>query len=363
MKKSLIALAVLAAAGAASAQSTVSLYGVVDAYAGTVKSALADSTKKSQNSINSSGLSNSRWGLMGSEDLGGGLKANFVLESGFNTDAGTQAVTATGIDGSTEARQFGRKATVGLSGDFGTVELGRNYTAYDSARSLVNNTGDTNASITNTVFAAGTVYDDAVAKSVVLKSRDYAGRTDNSVRFDSAVYNGFSGSVAYAFGENKSATDDARNTASLHAKYVNGPVAVAYAYQSEKAANGDTVKYNLVGGSYDFGAVKLNAGYIKNKGNDITVGAGQVGGGGAETTGYQVGISAPIGAVTLYAGYATAKNETAAGAEAEKRTGYDLAATYALSKRTTAYAAYMSADVKDSDREFKALAVGVRHAF
>ena len=142
MKKSLIALAVLAAAGAASAQSSVSLYGLADVYVGSVKNTIANPNSKKQTAVNSSGLNNSRWGLRGSEDLGNGLKANFVLEAGFETDTG-----AAGSLGST----FQRKSTVGLSGAFGSVELGRNYTAYDTLRAVTNNTADTNVSVTNEV--------------------------------------------------------------------------------------------------------------------------------------------------------------------------------------------------------------------
>ena len=327
MKKSLIALAVLAAAGAASAQSSVTLYGRVDAGLVSVKDQITPANDgKTTTKLDSNVLNNSLWGFKGTEDLGNGLKANFVLESGMSMDTGAQA---------DKDRLFNRKATVGLSGNFGTVELGRNYTAYDTLRSATNNTADTNMAVTGDVWKAG---------------GDYALRTDNSVRFDSTNYSGFSGSVAYAFGENKATGKDSTNNLSLHVKYANGPVLVGYAHQTEKAATGTDTKYNLFAGSYDLGVAKLNAGY--NKASRA---------GDNKDTEYQVGVSAPFGATTVYFGYAGAKNEIS-GVEV-KRSGFDLAATYALSKRTTAYAGYKTYEIKNANKEVTAVGVGVRHVF
>lgn len=347
MKKSLIALAVLAAAGAASAQSSVSLYGLVDVYAGNVKNTIAIPGSKAQTAVNSSGLNNSRWGLRGSEDLGNGLKANFVLESGFNTDDGTAA-----------GASFGRKATVGFSSGFGSVELGRNYTAYDTLRAVTNNTADTNVSVTNEVWQNGSTYN---PNGTINVSADYDNRVSNSIRFDSAVYGGFSGSVAYGFGENKTTTTDATDNLSLHVKYANGPLLVGYAYQQQDSANpaNKDTKFNLLAGSYDFGVAKLVAGYntVKRQ-QTVTL--------GGEDKEYQFGVQAPLGAVTLYAGYANSENETTGGVTVSERSGYNLAATYALSKRTTAYAGYKNVEIDsgaDKGNEINAFAVGVRHTF
>ena len=326
MKKNLIALAVLAAAGAASAQSSVTLYGRVDAGLVSAKDQISgDGLTRTQ--LNSNVLNNSLWGFKGTEDLGNGLKANFVLEAGMNMDDGTASVAG---------QTFNRKATVGLSGNFGSVELGRNYTAYDALRGATNNTADTNMSVTGSVFAAG---------------GDYTSRVNNSVRFDSNVYSGFSGAASYAFGENKGVATDSTDNLALHVKYANGPLLVGYAHQTEYAATGADTKYNLFGGSYDFGVAKLNAGYntadrASNK----------------EDKEYQVGVSAPFGATTVYFGYAKAKAETA-GVTTEERSGFDLAATYALSKRTTAYAGYKTYEVKATSKEASAFGVGVRHVF
>ena len=120
MKKSLIAFAVLGAfASAASAQSSVVLYGVIDASTSHMSNQTVAGGKKF--SLDASNLSSSRWGLKGTEDLGNGLKANFNLESSLNVDTGTAG------------NLFDRNASVGLSGSFGTVNVGRQTNlAYDT---------------------------------------------------------------------------------------------------------------------------------------------------------------------------------------------------------------------------------------
>ena len=122
MKKSLIALAVLAASGAAMAQSSVTLYGVADAGVTYLNGADNWSGVTSGNNLTS------RLGFRGVEDLGGGLKANFVIEGGFNLDNGDGASGYAGAKAG-EGFQFKRRSTVGLSGGFGEVRMGRELTA------------------------------------------------------------------------------------------------------------------------------------------------------------------------------------------------------------------------------------------
>jgi predicted porin len=127
MNKSLLALAVFGAfASAAQAQSSVTLYGLVDSGVRYDTAAPVGTTANdSQTRFISGVLSTSRYGFKGSEDLGNGLKANFTLEGGFNAvGASSQNSAATGT-----ASLFDRKATVGLSGAFGSVDLGRNFNA------------------------------------------------------------------------------------------------------------------------------------------------------------------------------------------------------------------------------------------
>jgi predicted porin len=150
MKKSLVALAALAAVGAASAQSTVTLYGVADVWLGSQKVETRPNgnvafTGVRQNLLNSGGYNGSRFGFRGTEDLGGGLKANFVLEQGITVDDGKMADTK-------DFRQFNRQAYVGFSGGFGEVRLGRQYTAYDTLRGATNHSFDTAFAVTSSVW-------------------------------------------------------------------------------------------------------------------------------------------------------------------------------------------------------------------
>ena len=114
MKKSLLALAVLGGfAGVASAQSSVTLYGTVDLNARYIKN---DGSSK-RVSLSQDGINSSQLGFRGVEDLGGGLKASFILLAGVNADTG-----------SANNQFWNRRATVSLSGGFGEVRLGRDYT-------------------------------------------------------------------------------------------------------------------------------------------------------------------------------------------------------------------------------------------
>jgi predicted porin len=127
MKKTLIALAALGAmAGAAQAQSTVTIYGLLDANFGSFKTNVAAGAATLQNltqtKIDSGGLNGSRWGIRFSEDIGGGMAVIGNLESGINLDAGSSAQGGL---------LFGRRANVGISSGFGTVTIGRNSSSYD----------------------------------------------------------------------------------------------------------------------------------------------------------------------------------------------------------------------------------------
>ena len=336
MKKSLIALAVLAASGAAMAQSTVTLYGVADAWIGSQKTGL---TGVRQTALNSGGYNGSRWGLKGTEDLGGGLSANFQLEQGFNLDNG---------EASSAARQFHRQAYVGLSGGFGTTRFGRQYSAYDELRGATNNSFDTSFATT------GTVWDNGRSQSKVV---DYSGRINNQVYYASPVVGGFSGAVGYGFGENKTTTTSATDTLSLHVKYAAGPLLVGVAYQNEEVSNAVDRSYTLVAGSYDFGVAKLTAGFNRAKQDAL-----------GKDSEYQLGVSVPVsGNAAVALGYSHAKGKNVDGTTFSKGSGWTLTGYYDLSKRTRLYAAANSTSAKDGagvkvDKS-STFAVGMRHSF
>jgi predicted porin len=353
MKKSLIALAVLATTGAAMAQSSVTLYGRLDAGIGQEKiattsaAAITTTTKKTQ--VTTSAFKTTYWGLKGTEDLGGGLKANFKLESQFEMDTGKASNTL-----------FEREANVGLSGGFGTVTLGRQYTTQYNAFGATDNVGNANVSTGGKVFATGVA--------------NMATRADNALRYDSPSFAGVSGSLMYAFGENKNQTSNAvagppavANTNNLGSstdiigasiKYAAGPVMVTYAHQEEKKAQTSlatsqvTNKYDLIGGTYDFGVAKLNAAYQQTKAN------------ATKDKEYNVGVTVPMGAFGLSAGYSKSKSTN--GATELNSDGFTLAGTYNLSKRTSMYAAYYNADVATgavAKTETTFFGAGVVHLF
>lgn len=368
MKKTLIALAALAAtAGVAHAQSSVTLYGVADAYIGSnetkVTNAAGATTKVSQGVVNGSGLSSSRWGMRGSEDLGGGMAAVFTLEGGFDISTGAMANNGGSASATTNV-VFGREASVGLKGAFGEARLGRVYTAYDALRGASNNTYDS-----NTFATTGTAWGNGI--------QDYSNRVNNAVSYKSPVFSGFSGAVTYGFGEDKTATTSASSSTALHVKYANGPLLVGYGYQREKDTVGATLfsgasggtgagtatatansrKYNLFAASYDFGIAKLTGSYNTAKGDTAR-----------KDKEYQFGVSAPFGAASLAAGYARSKSDgNAVGAADTKGTGFSLLGTYDLSKRTTLYAGYINTKLETSGSSVSSkrelYATGVRHTF
>lgn len=352
MKKSLIALAVLAASGAAMAQSSVTVYGLVDAYVGSQNTA-----GLRQSVVNSGGLNNSRWGLKGAEDLGGGMKAVFVLESGFSTDTGNIGGGAT---------MFGRQAFVGLnSNSFGSVALGRQYGAYEAVRSNFLSAQGNSPVFDATNGPAGTNIQGIGAWV------GYAPRVNNSISYATPNISGFQAAVVYGFGEDKTATTttttSATKNASLNLTYANGPVAVALAYQDDQVSNtavlpavaGSHVKNTAIGGNYDFGVAKAFVAYNRanNTGTNI------------KNNEWSIGTRVPMGATTLVAQFAQSKQTgVAAPLVNAKNQSFGLSAEYSLSKRTTAYAGFNKTNlgattVGGTTTKNDVFGLGVRHTF
>jgi predicted porin len=350
MKKTLIALAVLSAAGVASAQSSVTLYGVADAYLGTTNTkttnAAGVSSSLRQNVIDSGGSGASRFGLTGSEDLGGGLKANFTLESGIEISTG--AVSTPGV-------LFNRQSWVGLSGGFGAVRLGKMYSPYDE----VNGIG---SSAFDELFKP--------ANNNVFASNNYNANPNNSIYYATPNISGFSAALSYSFGENKTAAVDAGHVVSANVQYAGGPIAVSLSHQQEKA-NGNTtaVKLTKLNATYDFGVAKLHAGVgqVKSGTTSLFPVAPATTTAYDKGTDYQVGVDVPLGnALTVSTGVARGKITGLAGGGEMKSTGFGLAAKYALSKRTFFYTGLQlekndgpgSAEIKRDT-----FAAGVNHQF
>lgn len=323
MKKSLIALAVLAASGAAMAQSAVTLYGIADIWVGSEKDGLnASSTSK----VGSGGFNGSRWGVQGSEDLGGGLKAVFKLEQGFNIDTGTQSIAGSA---------FGRQAFVGLAGGFGTVTFGNVWSSMDDVIGVGNAAFD--SSFSPLYSMSGSVHN------------SYVDRPRNAIKYASPSFGGLSGSFTYGLDENAAVSQD---VVDFQVSYGAGPLAAAFAYQVQNGAT-DT-DLTLLNGSYDLGMAKLLASY------------GQVKTGSAKSTDVQFGVDVPLSsALTLSGSYGQTDDNAAAGDG--KRTGFGVAAKYSLSKRTFAYAGLLNIEAKNSAGakidKYNLYAVGLQHSF
>jgi len=332
MKKSLIALAVIGSvAGMAQAQSSVTLYGLADVWVGSTKTEV-NGVGTSVTKLDGNGVATSRFGLKGSEDLGGGLKANFQLEQGFNIDNGTAG-------NATSANQaFDRQAWVGLSGGFGEVQFGKTWSSYDDIRSSANDSFGANVAAS---FAAWVGYND---------------RPVNSVKYISPNFGGFSGSVTYGLGEDKTATTSASNLTSLGLQYATGPVFVGLAYQSEKNGPANTKFTNsLLNGSYDFGMAKLVAGYNQAKQGVF------------KANEWNLGVEVPVAAnLNFGLGYAESKEKTA-GVATDKSTAYTASLLYSLSKRTTVYGVLSQGKTKDipftTEVKGTLYAVGINHKF
>jgi GBP family porin len=221
MKKTLMFAALSGVfATAAHAQSSVTLYGLIDAGMTYTNNQNGHSNFKAT----SGSVNGSRWGLRGSEDLGGGLKAIFTLENGFNIMNGNN-----GQGG----REFGRQAFVGLSSEqFGTTTLGRQY---DSMVDFVGPLALTGTQYGGTQFAHP--FDNDNLNNTF--------RVDNSIKYTSANYAGFKFGGQYGFSNTAGAFADNREY-SVGASYNYGPLNVAAAYMQ---LNNNFANLNLTNGA------------------------------------------------------------------------------------------------------------------
>lgn len=325
MRKSLIALAVLASTGGAMAQSNVTLYGRMDASIGATKLNGVSTTQ-----LYSGNLTSSRWGLRGTEDLGGGLKAMFQLEAAIEADEGTTTA-------------FSRQSWVGLSGGFGTARFGKADSIYKDIYDLGN---WYNISADSEFNSAKEAYRTGLAA--------YVARPVNQIRYDTPNLGGFSAGLTYAFDEN---VPGAPEITALGARYRVGKLDVGAAFQEEEQALAiNDRKHSTLSGTYDFGVARVSAQYQNVKAGD-----------NRKDNEFSLGVSAPLGGFELSAGYARSKAKDAAGATAAKGSAFALAATYALSKRTRLYGGYLDGEIENAagttTRDYRLYAMGIRHDF
>jgi len=330
MQKKIIALAVAAvASSAAFAQSNVSVYGIVDMYAGQFAS---NGTTSSV--VNSGGLAGSRLGFKGVEDLGNGTKALFTLEYALNPDrnAGvgspdaTYAGAATGaaapaIASSTQTRQ----ASIGLTGSAGTVLLGRLPTMVYNHNAAFNPTFGTAVDTLHTI--AGKVG----------SSMGTQERLDNAVAYVAPAFGGVTISGAYTAAasgtESTSGIQADTRAAELAADYVNGALAVGFVVR-QVLNTGSVSTGNLgtqLGASYDFGVAKLFA-TAGSQANSQDIAGTSSNDSRANVANY--GLTAPVSA----AGTVILSQGNAVKSSADQNwTQTALVYKHALSKRTAVY--------------------------
>jgi predicted porin len=329
MKKSVLALAVLGAfAGAASAQSSVTLFGVVDL------NLLSVDNNERTYSMGTDGMSSSRLGFRGVEDLGGGLKASFWLEAGLAPDTGRNAgVWGDGVTANGNQLVFNRRSTVSLSNQWGELRLGRDYTATFWSWTVFDPFG------TNGVGAATNL---ALGQdlSTALAGTTYATlvRANNMVQYilPGGVFGpGLYGQLQIAAGEGA----PGNKYWGGRIGYAAGPFDIAGAYGMTDCLNTactvDLTNWNI-GGSWNFGFMKLSGFYssIEADGslNNISGSAGR--------ENWFVGVSAPFGQWNFKASYG--------GTNGQDRlsnvdgTQWAIGADYNLSKRTALYGTWSS---------------------
>jgi len=353
MKKTLIAMAVMAVAGAASAQ--VTLYGTIDA--GLAYEDVAGVTKTK---LNSGVMNGTRWGVRGTEDLGGGLTARFQLENGFNIDNGTagQGLATPTVGGgvvvgdTSVGRMFGRQALVGVSGEFGSVTFGRQYTPGDIALGVdpAGAQGVGGGGAMYTVFTSNFNNVDGFG----------AARADNSINYSLPAMGGVTGNLLVGLDESDVAgtrTNFVGNKfVGLNVGYAAGAIAANVAFENQtktNAAKSDTGWF--AGLSYDLGAAKVGIMFA----------------GGTSTTdttdnGWALAVGAPMGAVRIQASYAR-ETSKASGATAEAvTTGWGGNVWYDLSKRSSVYVGYLNKEDQTAagvSTKATHLAGGLRHTF
>lgn len=360
MNKTIGAAAAFAlAAGAAQAQTGIAIYGIMDAGLLHERGGVAGSVTRVGSGIGSA----SRIGIRGTEDLGGGMTAVFTLENGTRIDTGE--VDAAGTI-------FNRQAFVGIKGKAGMLTLGRQYTPWHQALTQV---GDPFA----TGYAGG-------AKNVF---PDFGAnvRTSNTVIYTTPTIGGFTGDIAYAFGEQAGSGKSGRNVgASLG--YVQGPLTVRVAYNHKNsdiaAAPGliPVVRGNasnkLIAANYDFKVVKAYAAFSADKGiNASPLGNTNNPFGGVRPTAstdgneFLLGLVAPAGPGNVVATLMRKNDKTALDQDARS---YGIGYLYGLSRRTTIYtvyghtvnkngAGYTVANNTDAGSGDTAFNLGVRHTF
>jgi predicted porin len=323
-----LALAGLLASGLSHAQSSVQLYGVLDEAVGSVQA----SGGKRLMQLSSGNLTTSFWGVRGAEDLGGGLRAEFGLESYLRLDTG-EATRYTG-DGF-----FSRAASVGLANDLGALRLGRLGTPLFTNTLLYN------------PLAASFGFSPAIRNWFGAGAK-VSGDTawNNAVGYTTPTVGGFNAGLLYGLKETAQGAN-----AGAGVNYSAGGFGIGLAGQRVKVpfAAGEETAWQL-GSSYDFGPAKVFGQYGRVRETATTLATANT-----RDRITQVGVSVKAGAGSVLASWSAARTT---GALDTRRTFVTVGYDYRLSRRTDVYAMAMSDRLTGQGRG-TTWGLGVRHAF
>ena len=351
MKNTFIALAAaLACSGAAYAQSNVQLTGLVDMYAGSLK---APGDKRTA-AVGSGGMTTSWWGMKGTEDLGGGLKADFNLTAFFRGDTGTPGR----FNGDPF---FSRDANVGLSGSCGRVGLGRDTAPNFLPPILANPFGDS-FTISPLVLHANMRSGNWNQTSYLTTPADTG--WSNQIVYSSPSFGGLKANVQYQFGEQSAQGDKSKKNVGLNVMYGAGPLNLVAFYERSQINNPVVLNVIptktdwMIGGNYNFNVVKVYGTYGQSKGKDTPTATED-----RKNTTYSLGLDVPVGAAgTIKAAGAHTKSEL--GNVNATRTTYTVGYDHFLSKRTDVYGAVMYDRTKFAEsKSGTSVVAGIRHRF
>lgn len=344
MKKTLIALAALAAFGSASAE--VTLYGKVDV--GLLNETTTGGTDQGLQ-VKGNNYETSRFGIKGGSDLTGGVKAIFQLEQGFNL-----------ADGSDKANNltFNRVAMGGLTGSFGTVSAGLQWSPYDSAWGWDSNEYN-GFSAANYVFYAGSHGDNGTGGF---------GNVKNSIQYTTPDFNGFNASLMYANGADKTATQSATTYVGFGANYAKGPLNVNFGYESVPSskqlgttltAQGDKTTAYILGASYNLGVATIGGAY--EQANVDALGAS------GKDAGYTFGVSFPVSKQTTLAANYASETTTAAGLTDGTAKGFGAQVIYNWTTQMAVYGGVVQTKTtplaSTTETTYTKYAAGIRYNF
>ncbi|MFZ4478529.1 MAG: porin [Rhodoferax sp.] len=367
MKKTLVALAALAATGAF-AQSTVSIWGAVDASYNYASGDMANGTSQNKHSLGNSQLGSSKLGFSGLEDLGGGLKAKFWLEAGLANDTGAgkgsnsnnQPSGAAASNAGGQGIVFARRSYVGLVGNWGELKLGREYV-------------NTFLGVQASVDPFGT-NGPADSTQMMLLVGSYLGKSSSSINASNMItyvtptMSGFSGNVQYFMGENLSGAtqSDDGNGYSVTGQWAQGPFFVSLGQMGIKynqvsnaglATGLGDFQLQALAASYDFGVAKIRYTYANES---VTAMANT--GGDWKNISNLFAVSVPYGAFNFKGSYIMATNNFNATKKDTKGSLLGLGVDYALSKRSIVYATWGGISNSDGGSMYGANVVGALKA-